>query len=157
MNRINKFNVNKSEDGTKTVSPPENNFEVSDEILSNHFDEEEPIEYLNNPIDHNAYFDEANNLKLTEKACKALIDGCDYGRKWVNSDFLRELAMIDPDLWMSYEYFELYEKALCHGWRDIVYDFRSKNPSLEQFCNFFERGLLEALRITAESDQVTSN
>lgn len=153
MNHVNKFIVNQSEDETKTVSPPNNNFEVSDDLSSNHFDEEEPIEYLNKSMKHKVYFDEAKHLKLTEKACKALIEGCDYGSEWVNSDFLWELAMIDPDLWTSYEYFELYEKALRHGWRDIVSEFRSKNPSLEQFCNFFEWGLLKACRITSENDQ----
>lgn len=153
MNRIKKFNVNESKDDSKTVSLEANNFVTSDDISLNHFDEEEPIEYLNKPMNHKVYFDAAKHLKLTDKACKALIEGCDYGSTWVNSDFLWELAMIDPDLWMSYEYFELYEKALCHGWRDIVSEFRSKNPSLEQFCDFFERGLLKACRITSENDQ----
>ena len=67
MSHINKFNVNKLEDDTKTVSPPNKNFEVSDDILSNHFDEAEPIEYLNKPMNHKVYIDEAKRLKLTEK------------------------------------------------------------------------------------------
>ena len=157
MNRINQLTQYHPEDSSKINSPGVNYFEVSDGMTSNFFYEEEPMGCQNKPYNYDVYLDETLHLKLTEKACKALIEGCDYGRKWINSDFLWELAMIEPDLWMSYEYFELYEKAVRYNWNDIISDFRDKNRSLEQFCDFFERGLRKYYKITAESDQVTSN
>ena len=157
MNRINQFTQYHSEDSSNINSPEVNYFEVSDGMTSSFFYEDEPVSYQDVPHDYGIHLDETLHLKLTENACKALIEGCDYGRKWINSDFLWELAMIEPDLWMSYEYFELYEKAVRYNWNDIISDFRDKNKTLEQFCDFFERGLRKYYKITAESDQATSN
>ncbi len=52
---------------------------------------------------------------------------------------------------------ELYEKAVLYNWNDIISDFRDKNQTLEQFCDFFERVMRKTHGITAETDQVTSN
>jgi hypothetical protein len=134
-----------------------NKAEGSDGVISNYFYEEEPVSYQDYTHDYGVHVDESLHLKLTESACQALIEGCDYGRKWINSDFLWELAMIEPNLWMSYEYFELYEKAVRYNWNDIISDFRDKNQSLEQFCDFFERVMRKTHGITVETDQVTSN
>lgn len=114
--------------------------DIDDSSSSFHY-EEEPTSYRNEPYDHGVIIDSNKYLKLTKEACDVLIDGCVYEKKWINSDFLHKLAETNPDLWMSCEYFELYEKAVLHNWDDIVSDFRSKNPSLRQFCDFFERGL----------------
>ena len=157
MNHINQMTSNQSGQSLTIDSLQQNNVEVSDGMTSNNFFEDEPVSYQDVPHDYGIHLDETLHLKLTEKACKALIEECDYGRKWINSDFLWELAMVEPDLWMSYEYFELYEKAVRYNWNDIISDFRDKNRSLEQFCDFFERGLRKYYKITAESDQVTSN
>jgi hypothetical protein len=157
MNYINQITSHQSEQSLMIDSSPPNNVDSRDGVTSNYFYEEEPVSYQDDPHDCGVHVDESLHLKLTESACQALIEGCDYGRKWINSDFLWELAMIEPNLWMSYEYFELYEKAVRYNWNDIISDFRDKNQSLEQFCDFFERVMRKTHGITAETDQVTSN
>ena len=157
MNHINLITSHQSEQSLTIDSLQLNKAEGSDGVTSNYFYEDEPVSYQDDPHDCGAHVDESLHLKLTESACQALIEGCDYGRKWINSDFLWELAMIEPNLWMSYEYFELYEKAVRYNWNDIISDFRDKNQSLEQFCDFFERVMRKTHGITAETDQVTSN
>ena len=157
MNHINLITSHQSEQSLTIDSLQLNKAEGSDGVISNYFYEEEPVSYQDDPHDYGVHVDESLHLKLTESACQALIQGCDYGRKWINSDFLWELAMIEPNLWMSYEYFELYEKAVRYNWNDIISDFRDKNQSLEQFCDFFERVMRKTHGITAETDQLTSN
>jgi hypothetical protein len=112
MNHINQITSHQSEQSLMIDSSPPSNFDSKDGVTSHYFYEEEPVSYQDDPHDYGVHLDESLRLKLTENACLALIEGCDYGRKWINSDFLWELAMIEPDLWMSYEYFELYEKAV---------------------------------------------
>ena len=155
MDNTNQIASHHSGQSLTSDSPEMTNFEGSNGVTSTFFDEEEPICYQREPYEYGVHLDETLHLKLTEKACKALIEGCECGRKWINSDFLWKLAMVEPDLWMSYEYFELYEKAVRYNWNDIIFDFRDKNQSLEQFCDFFERVMRKTYRITAESDQVT--
>jgi hypothetical protein len=157
MNHINLITSHQSEQSLTIDSLQLNKAEGSDGVTSNYFYEDEPVSYQDDPNDYGVHVDESLHLKLTESACQALIEGCDYGRKWINSDFLWELAMIEPNLWMSYEYFELYEKAVRYNWNDIISDFRDKNQSLEQFCDFFERVMRKTHGITVENDQVTSN
>lgn len=152
-----KLNESQLNDSAKDVSHPVNYFEIRNVISSNPFDEEEPIKYLNRTTECEYHFDKSKFLKLSETACQILIEGCNYGRKWINSDFLAELAMIEPDLGMSYEYFELYERAVCYNWNDVITEFRDKNQSLAQFCDFFERGIRKYYEINPETDQVTSS
>lgn len=157
MNYINQMTSHQSGQSLTIDSLQQNNVEGRDGITENFFHEEEPVSYQKDARDYGIHLDESLHLKLTENACQALIEGCDYGRKWINSDFLWELAMIQPDLWMSCEYFELYEKAVRYNWNDVISDFRDKNQSLEKFCDFFERELRKSYGITAETDQVTSS
>ena len=157
MNHIKQVTSHQSEQVSKTEPLQLNRAEGSNGVISNYFYEEEPVSYQDDPYDYSVHVDESLHLKLTENACQALIEGCDYGRKWINSDFLWELAMIEPDLWMSYEHFELYEKAVRYKWDDIISDFREKNRNLAQFCDFFERVMRKTYGITVGTNQVTSN
>jgi hypothetical protein len=102
------------------------------------------------------------HFQLTDEACELLIEGCEYGRKWINSDFLfgvqrsRNLKG-QPDLGYSAIYFKEYETAIFRSYSDVVAEFREKNPKLREFCDFFERELRKYYKITVESDQLTSN
>ncbi|CAM8664647.1 hypothetical protein MCEREM30_00003 [Paracoccaceae bacterium] len=102
------------------------------------------------------------HLQLTDEACEVLIEGCEYGRKWINSDFLFEVQRSrnlkgEPSLGYSAIYFKEYETAIFRSYLDVVTEFRAKNPKLREFCDFFERVMRKTYGITAESDQVTSS
>jgi hypothetical protein len=102
--------------------------------------------------------DPSYGLTLSEEACDALIKGCEYGRKWINSDFLWGLArkdngISDTDACVFFN----YEDAVLYNGMSFINDFRCHNPQLDQFCDFFERELRKGYGITAETDQVTSN
>lgn len=117
--------------------------------LQNHGSKCELMECHSQPSEIGERLFDSRYLRLSEKACSSLIEGCNYGRNWVNSDFLWKLAQEDPELWVSYEYFEFYEKAVSNGWGDIVSKFRAENRNLEKFCDFFERGLQKNANIVS--------
>ena len=60
-------------------------------------------------------------------------------QRWINSDNLHEWAMEDPELWMSFEYFEFFEKSVKHGWTDYRDHFISQNFRLTLWLKEWEQ------------------
>ncbi len=137
-------------------------FTPSEENLSIYFDEE--LHKLNGNLFDHKYSDEMerDNLKLSIEACRAIVEGCENGKKWVNDDYLKNLAINErqkaphyfnaaaSDLWQ-------YEQFVVEGCQDGINEFREKNPGMKTFCDFFESKLMQFYNVTAETDQVTSN
>ena len=127
--------------------------------LEPHRKDEEVKTCLLEEVNHSKMnHDPSDGLTLSEEACDALIEGCEYGRKWINSDFLwglvrKENGISDIDACIFFN----YEDAVLYNGMSFINDFRCHNPQLDQFCEFFERELRKSYGITVETDQLTSN
>lgn len=137
-------------------------FTPSEDNLNIYFDE--ALHKLNGNLYDHKYSDEMSRdeLKLSIEACRAIAEGCENGKKWVNCDYLYSLAKDEKE--GGHKYFGLaasflwqYEEYVVNGCQNGINEFREKNPGMETFCDFFERKLMQFYNITAETSQVTSN
>lgn len=137
-------------------------FTPSEEDLNIYFDEE--LHKLNGNLFDHKYSNEIDrdDLKLSIEACQAIVEGCENGKKWVNDNYLYELAKGEKQKAPHYffaaaSYLWQYEEFVVERCQSGIEEFREKNPGMKTFCDFFERKLLQFYNVTAESDQVTSN
>jgi hypothetical protein len=137
-------------------------FTPSEENLNIYFDEQ--LQELNGNLFDHKYSDEMDrdNLKLSIEACRAIVEGCENGKKWVNDQYLENLAKDDetkePNCFaLEASFLWQYEEFVVEGCQDGINEFREKNPGMKTFCDFFESRLLQFYNVTAESDQLTSS
>jgi hypothetical protein len=137
-------------------------FTPSEENLNIYFDEQ--LQELNGNLFDHKYSDEMDrdNLRLSIEACRAIAEGCKNGKKWVNDEYLNNLAKNEKQKAPHYFYSAAsdlwqYEQFVVEGCQERMSEFREKNPGMKTFCDFFESKLMQFYNITSETDQVTSN
>ena len=137
-------------------------FTPSEENLNIYFDEQ--LQELNGSLFDYKYSDEMDrdHMKLSIEACRAIAGGCENGKKWVNDEYLYELAKGEQQkaphyFYAAASYLWQYEEFVVEGCQERMNEFREKNPGMKTFCDFFESKLMQFYNVTAETDQVTSN
>lgn len=137
-------------------------FTPSEENINIYFDEE--LQKFNGNLFDHKYSNEIDrdNLKLSIEACQAIVEGCENGKKWVNDDYLYELAKSEKQkaphyFYAAASYLWQYEEFVVERCQSGIEEFREKNPGMKTFCDFFERKLLQFYNVTVETDQLMSN
>ena len=87
---------------------------------------------------NNSKFGIFEECKMNRQVVERLLQYRPYER-WINSDDPHEWAMEDPGLWMSYEYFEFFEKSVKYGWTDSRDHFISQNFRLTLWFKEWEQ------------------
>lgn len=92
------------------------------------------IEKLNDSSNFGVY----EKCKLATLVTERLLE-YSPSEKWINSDNLYEWGMRDPELWMSYEYFQFFEKSVANGWSECRDHFISQNFQLTLWLKEWEQ------------------
>jgi hypothetical protein len=137
-------------------------FTPSEENLNIYFDER--LQDLNGNLYDYEYSNQvgSDDLKLSIEACRAVVEGCKNGSKWIDGAYLNKIsrngAINEPDyvnldalcLWQ-------YEEFVVNRYQEGVNEFRRKNPGMKTFCDFFEKTLKRFYAFTVEIDLLTPN
>lgn len=99
-------------------------------------------------------FTPGEKCTLTDLSTQKILEYCDFGKKWVNSDFLwvldqhiqkeyNEEFYLSHYIWGDWQDFVTFEKSVQNDWSDMVSWFKDQNPELKEFLEFYERNVTQ--------------
>jgi hypothetical protein len=100
---------------------------------------------------------------LTDLATNKILEYCDCGKNWVNSDFLwfldqhiqkefNEEFFQSHYIWGDWHDFVTFERSIENGWSDMVSWFKEQNPKLKDFLDFYEKNIIHKKNLKTECE-----